>query len=134
MIPRVPPAPRRAPPRCRPLAEKLPDEGPAHEWREEVRRRSYGPREDFDRIGYARRVLDALRPPALSVLLRHGFRELRVEGGERWDRPGERWVELAIPRDASREEIVFALLACVGAEGDPYWSDVLLRLPDPVEG
>ncbi len=134
MIPRVPPAPRRAPPRWRPLAENLRDEGPAHEWREEVRRRGYGPREDFDRIGYARRVLDALRPPALSVLLRHGFRELRVEGGERWDRPGERWVELAIPRDASREEIVFALLACVGAEGDPYWSDVLLRLPDPVEG
>jgi hypothetical protein len=35
--------------------------------------------------------------------------------------------------DASREEIVFALLACAGVEGDAYWSDVLLRLPDPVD-
>lgn len=103
------------------------------EWREEVRRRTYGAREEFDRIGYARRVLDALRPPGLSVLLRHGFRALRVEGGERWDRPGERWVEVAIPRDASREEIVFALLECAGVEGDRYWSDLLLRLPAPGE-
>jgi hypothetical protein len=129
----VPPATRRAPGRWRPGAESALDQGPALEVREEVRRRTFGPREDFDRIGYARRVLDALRPPALSVLLRHGFRELRIEGGERWDRPGERWVEVAIPRDASREEIVFALLACAGGEADAYWSDVLLRLPDPVD-
>lgn len=102
---------------------------PAHEWREQVRRRVYGETERFDRIAFARRALDTLRPPRLSVLLRHGFRELRVEQGERWDRPGQSWVCLAIPANASREEIVLALMACAGVQDDPYWFDVLLRLP-----
>lgn len=98
-----------------------------YEWRDEHRRTLYAGRETFDRLEFARRVLDALRPPRLAVLLRHGRREIRVESGERWHRPGHTWACVAIPPDASREEIVFALLECVGAKDDPYWSDILLR-------
>ena len=92
------------------------------------------------RRGHPRaRALDHLRNALDVVAVAMGDEDvgerpaLRVEGGERWDRPGERWVEVAIPRDASREEIVFALLECAGVEGDRYWSDLLLRLPAPGE-
>jgi hypothetical protein len=100
-----------------------------YEWREESRRRVYTEREHFDRVRFARRVLDALRPPALTVLIRAGFREIHVERGEDWARPGCDWACVAVPGNATREEIVFALLELVGAKNDPYWSDVLLRLP-----
>lgn len=101
---------------------------PGYEWRDETRRTLYVGHESFDRLGFARRVLDALNPPRLAVLLRHGRHEIRVESGERWHRPGHTWACVAIPSDASREEIVFALLECVGAKNDPYWSETLLAI------
>lgn len=100
-----------------------------YEWRDELRRAIPVERESFDRVRFARRVLDVLRPPALSVLIRHGHRAMRVESGEDWARPGTAWATLAIPRDATRADIVLALLELVGARDDPYWLDVLLNLP-----
>lgn len=100
-----------------------------YEWRDELRRALPVEHEFFDRIRFARRVLDVLRPPALSVLIRHGHRAMRVESGEDWARPGTAWATLAIPRDATRADIVLTLLELVGAHDDPYWLDVLLNLP-----
>lgn len=110
-------------------AETARDEETVHEWRDEFRRTIHVEHEFFDRVRFARRALDVLRPPGLSVLIRHGYRELRVDSGEDWARPGCAWATLAIPRDATREEIVLALLELVGAREDPYWLDVLLHLP-----
>lgn len=105
-------------------------EAPVYEWRDELRRALPVTHDPFDRIRFARRVIDVLRPPHLAVLIRHGHRVLRVETGEDWARPGRAWATVAIPRDATRADIVLAMLDLVGAREDPYWLDVLLNLPD----
>lgn len=100
-----------------------------YEWRDEHRRALPVEELGFDRIGFARRVIDKLRPARCAVMIRHGHRVLRIERGERWTHPGQTWATVAIPGDASRAEIVLALLDLVGARNDPYWIDLLLGLP-----
>lgn len=123
-----------------PMTRRRPDE-PTAEWvREDVRR---APREwsleDFDRVAFARRVLDVLDPRAVRVLLRDGGSEFVVEQGRLWAAGDARWAIVALPRHASREEIVWTLVEVVGYTPGPYRFDVMRMVgaalaDDPSDG
>ena len=105
---------------------RRPDE-PTEEWiREEARR---APREwsleAFDRVDYARRVLDALKPQRVRVLLRDGGAEFSIDQGRLWGTADARWAIVAIPRHATREDIVWTLVELIGYTPGPYRFDVM---------
>lgn len=104
---------------------------PGHVWEvQDVRVRRYR-RERFDRLRYARRVLDALRPVHVDVMLYEGHKEIRVERGHAWRRPpGFQWATVSIPRDATREEIAMTLMDLAGVEGVAFALEALLALGD----
>lgn len=85
----------------------------------------------FDRIGFAMRALSILRPQGMTVVVREGYWELRIDRGRAWDQGSERhWAVVSIPPHASREDIAVALARLAGAENDPYIMDLLLSTPD----
>ena len=66
--------------------------------------------EVFDRIEFARRALDLLRPPQTSVALCGNASRMRIEKGRHWGRgPDESWALVAIPPRASRRAIALAV-------------------------
>jgi hypothetical protein len=86
------------------------DVQPGHVW-EDQRRVRYYRREDFDRVRYALRVIDTLRPPRVNVLVREGIGEVRIDRGHQWDMPsGYTWAMVSVPPQATREEIAMALI------------------------
>ncbi len=104
------------------------DVQPGHVW-EDQRRVRYYRREDFDRVRYALRVIDALRPPHMNILVREGVGEVRIDRGHQWDMPsGYTWAMVAVPPEASREEIALALIELGGFSGSPFLLDSLLAL------
>lgn len=111
---------RRMPPRRRP------DE-PTEGWVREEERRA--PQtwctEEFDRVDFARRVLDVLKPRGVRVLLRDGMTEFVIEQGRLWSAGEARWAMVAIPKQASREEIMWNLVEVVGYTPGPYRFDVM---------
>jgi hypothetical protein len=92
--------------------------------------------ERFDRVAFANRALDLLRPKRTTIAVCEGTTRLRVEAGRMWGRGDERWAMVCVPKTASRRAIAFALveLAARVGEGpdgagstvDPYVLDVLL--------
>ncbi len=104
---------------------------PEHVWEvQDLRVRRYR-RERFDRIRYARRVLDALRPVHVDVTLCEGRRDLRIEKGRAWLRPpGFQWALVAIPPEATREEIALALLDLAGFPAGAIALETLLALDE----
>jgi hypothetical protein len=104
---------------------------PDHVWEvQDLRVRRYR-RERFDRIRYALRVLDALRPVHVDVTLCAGYRDLRIERGHAWRRPpGYQWALVAIPPDATREEIALALLDLAGVTSSALAVESLLSLDE----
>lgn len=105
---------------------------PGHVWEQrEARVRRYS-RERFHRLRFARRVLAALDPACLDAVLYEGRTEIRVERGREWRRPpGHFWATISIPGDATREEIVFALIELAGAERSTLLVQSLLALDEP---
>lgn len=88
-------------------------------------------RPGFDRVAFAMRALRVLRPVGLTVLVREGRWELRVETGKAWGHaPGDRWAMVSIPPDATRERIALALAELAGAQHDPFVMAVLLADTD----
>lgn len=86
----------------------------------------------FDRMRFARRVLDDLRPPFVDVMLYESRDQLRVERGRAWRAPpGFLWASVGVPSGATREEIVLALVDVAGLDPDPVLVAWLLR-PDEV--
>jgi hypothetical protein len=104
---------------------------PEHVWEvQDLRVRRYR-RERFDRIRYARKVLDALCPVHVDVTLCEGHRDLRVERGKAWRRPpGFQWALVAIPPEATREEIALCLLELAGVPQGALALETLLALDD----
>ncbi|MBI5514117.1 MAG: hypothetical protein HY909_10140 [Deltaproteobacteria bacterium] len=99
----------------------------------EQERRLARARGTFDRLRFAVRVLDLLRIPGLTIVVRDGSWGLRVDQGHHWHRPeGWRWAELAIPPQAPPEDIVQAIAELAGVEQDPRVMDALYAL-DPYE-
>jgi hypothetical protein len=81
--------------------------------------------EAFDRMEFARRALELVRPPRTTVALCGGAARMRVEHGRNWGRgSGERWAVLAIPPRASRRAIALAV-AELARVPPPYALDVL---------
>ena len=81
--------------------------------------------EEFDRVDFARRVLDVLKPVGVRVLLRDGLRDFVIEQGRLWTAVNARWAIVAIPRQASREDILWNLVEVIGYTPGPYRFDVM---------
>jgi hypothetical protein len=83
--------------------------------------------EPFDRIAFARRALELVRPVQTRVALCDGARgmRVRVEAGPVWGRRPERWAVLAIPAQASRRAIALAVAELAGVPR-AYAFDVLV--------
>lgn len=85
--------------------------------------------EPFDRLAFAARALDLVRPLDTTVALCAGAARMRVEAGRVWGgKPSARWAMLAIPATASRRAIALAVAELAGAP-PAYAYDVLLAAP-----
>jgi hypothetical protein len=83
--------------------------------------------EDFSRIDFALRVLDLLRPN-MDVVVFEGRRRLMIQRGRDWSvGPDAMWAAVAIPRDASRHYIAYALAELTGAAETPFVVDLIAR-------
>lgn len=113
------------------MRDPLRELNPGTVWEvEDLRARRYRS-ERFNRMRYARRVLDALRPDRVDVLLVQGVTELRVERGHRWGHPiGHTWAMVTVPPVATREEIALALMELAGSLTEPYVLHALLALDE----
>jgi hypothetical protein len=86
--------------------------------------------EAFDRIAFAERALELLRPPPrTTVAVCPGNTRVRVEAGRTWGKPGERWAMLVVPPNASRRAIVLAISEIAG-KSSPWAYDVLFGAPE----
>ena len=86
----------------------------------------------FDRVAFAMRALRILRPRGLTVAVREGRWELRIDRGKAWGAaPGEQWAVVSIPPDATREDIAIALAGLAGVPGEAFVLDVLIGTPEP---
>lgn len=106
-----------------------------HRWYVEERRRFARDSgiERFDRVAFALRAIEILKPPNMTVAVYQGRFELRIERGRRWGGPrGATWAMISVPPDASREDIVFALAELAGTQLTPWLLSVLLA--DPSDG
>ncbi len=74
----------------------------------------------FDRIAFAMRALDRLKPKRLTVAVYSSVSSLRIESGEDLKRRGARWAIVGIPPHASREHIAYALVELAGIAHVPY--------------
>ncbi|AUX25337.1 hypothetical protein SOCEGT47_058810 [Sorangium cellulosum] len=82
---------------------------------------------DFDRIAFALRALDRLRPKRMTVAVYSAVSTLRVERGRNLQRgEGGSWAIVGIPPHASREHIAYALAELAGVEAVPYAVQSLL--------
>jgi hypothetical protein len=85
--------------------------------------------ERFDRIAFAQRALDLVRPTRTRVAIGEGRVRVHVESGRNWrgGAPGSKWGMLLVPRTASRRAIALGVLELIG-EPTPFSLDVLLAL------
>ncbi|KYF51001.1 hypothetical protein BE08_43700 [Sorangium cellulosum] len=82
---------------------------------------------EFDRIAFAMRALDRLRPRRMTVAVYPALAALRVERGKNLHRgEGGSWAIVGIPPHASREHIAYALAELAGVESVPYAVQTLL--------
>jgi hypothetical protein len=89
--------------------------------------------EIFDRIAFAQRALQLVRPPGTTVAICEGARRINVQAGRRWGgAEGERWAILSVPENASRRAITNAVLELglaldrLGDRARPWALDVLM--------
>ena len=97
-----------------------------HEQTDPRRRIEYHDREEFDRIAFAMRALDLLRPKRLRIAVYRVAQTLHVEAGKDLKREGYRWAMVGIPPHASREHIAYALAELAGVASVPYAVQMLL--------
>lgn len=83
--------------------------------------------ESFDRIAFAERALELVRPPRTTVAICEGARRVKVVAGRQWGRePDARWAVVSVPRDASRRAIAAAVLALHDGRQRAWALDVLV--------
>lgn len=82
----------------------------------------------FDRLAFAMRALDVLKPKNMKVVVYERIDDMHIEQG-REDRlgPNGSWAIVGIPRHASREHIAVSLAELTGMTDVPYLIDVLIR-------
>ena len=82
---------------------------------------------EFDRLAFAMRALNRLRPKRMKVALYPAVSTLRVESGADYRRgDGATWAIVGIPPHASREHIAYALVELAGVASVPYAVQMLL--------
>ena len=82
--------------------------------------------ERFDRIAFALRALELLKPRKMTVAVFAGRFELKIERGRDWAKgPEATWAMVSIPPDASRERIILALTELSGLPATPWLLDTL---------
>jgi hypothetical protein len=90
-------------------------------------------RESFDRIAFAMRALQILKPD-MRVVVYHRIGSLQVESGPDLVRGnGTRYAMIGIPPHATREHIAYRLADLTGAAQTPYMLALLTRAPTPPE-
>jgi hypothetical protein len=83
--------------------------------------------ERFDRIAFARRALDLVRPVGTRVAICEGTAAVHVASGRNWRGGYARWAVLSIPPRASRRAIALAVAELAGrSPAAPFAFDVLL--------
>jgi hypothetical protein len=83
--------------------------------------------ERFDRIAFATRALEILKPRGMTVAVFQTRFALKIERGRDWGRgPDATWAMVAIPPDATREKIILALTELSGLPVTPWLLDTLL--------
>lgn len=91
--------------------------------------------ERFDRIAFALRALEILKPRAMTVAVFAGRFDLQIERGRDWGGgPNATWAMVRIPPDATREHIILSLTQLSGVPATPWLLDTLLShrsLGDP---
>lgn len=83
--------------------------------------------ERFDRLGFALRALEILKPRGMTVAVFQSRFALKIERGRDWSGgPGATWAMVSIPPDATRENIILALTELSGLPVTPWLLDTLL--------
>lgn len=90
------------------------------------RRLEHRDAEPFDRIAFAMRALDLLRPKRMTVAVYPAVSSMRVEQERDLRREGATTAIVGIPPHASREHIAYALAELAGVASVPYTVQVLL--------
>jgi hypothetical protein len=95
---------------------------------EEVDESSQSSTESFDRLAFAERAPELVRPPLTSVAICPGARRVRVQAGRQWGAAiGQRWAVLSVPMNASRRAIASAVLELGDGTAPRAWAlDVLI--------
>lgn len=90
--------------------------------------------ESFDRMAFAERALELVRPRRTTVAICEGSRSVKVALGRQWGKePDARWAVVSVPRDASRRAIATALLVLHDGPSRAWTLDVLISaLGQPV--
>jgi hypothetical protein len=96
--------------------------------------------ERFDRIAFALRAVEIVRPARMTVAVCEGASGLRIEKGRTWGRdPEQMWAVVRVPPTASRAAIALAVsrlgLERVPGSGvapapRPYALDVLIAVSE----
>ncbi len=83
----------------------------------------------FDRLAFAMRALDVLKPKNMKVVVYERIDDMHIERGRELRLgPSGSWATVGIPRHASREHIAVSLAELTGRSGVPYLIDVLVRV------
>lgn len=83
--------------------------------------------ERFDRIAFALRALEILKPRSMTVAVFQSRFALKIERGRDWGGGRDAtWAMVSIPPDATRENIILALTELSGLPVTPWLLDTLL--------
>ncbi|HWA73841.1 MAG TPA: hypothetical protein VG937_15975 [Polyangiaceae bacterium] len=83
--------------------------------------------ERFNRIDFALSVLDVLRPN-MNITVYEGCQRMKIRRGRDWSvGPDAVWAIIAVPANASRYYIAFALAEMVGKADRPFVVDLAAR-------
>lgn len=92
------------------------------------RRVEYHDSEQFDRIAFAMRALDVLRPKRLRIALYRTSSLMQVEVLNDVTREGYRVASVGIPDHASAAHIAYALAEIAGVTSVPYAVQMMLAV------
>jgi hypothetical protein len=84
--------------------------------------------EAFDRLAFATRAVEIVRPKRMTVCVLEGKSKLSVSAGRAWGgHPEDAWAIVSIPKTASRRAIALAVCQLGARSGsEPYALDWLL--------